>query len=48
MDPVINLNKWKMIFQRKELRVIMPLHPTKGECYIEPVHDFVEYDDDLN
>jgi len=36
-----------MIFEKKSLRVIIPLDPTKGLRYTEPVHDY-ESDDDLD
>jgi len=44
---VINLKKRKMMFERKSLRVVVPVDPAEGACYTEPVHDFVEDDDDL-
>jgi len=47
MDVVINLRKRRMTFENKSLRVIVPLDPTKGACYIEPAHDYEE-DDDLD
>jgi len=33
MDAVINLEKRKMTFERKSLRVVVPLDPTKGAHY---------------
>lgn len=39
MNGVINLKKWKMIFEKKSLHVIVPLDPVKGACYTEPVRD---------
>ena len=47
MNGVINLKKWKMIFEKKSLCIIVPLDPTKGLCYIEPVYDY-HSDDDLD
>ena len=47
MNRVINLKKQKIIFENKSLRVIIPLDPTKGSCYMEPVYDY-ESDDDLD
>jgi len=36
-----------MIFEKKSLRVIVPLDPAEGSRYTEPVHDY-ERDDDLD
>lgn len=47
MNGVINLNKRKMIFEKKLLRVIVPLDPAEGYRYTELVHDY-ESDDDLD
>lgn len=47
MNGVINLKKRKMIFEKKSLCVILPLDPTEGSCYTEPVRDY-ESDDDLD
>ena len=47
MNRVINLKKQKMIFEKKSLRVIVPLDTAKGSCYMEPVCDY-ESDDDLD
>ena len=47
MNRVINLKKCKMIFEKKSLRVIVPLDPTEGSRYTEPVCDY-ESDDDLD
>jgi len=44
-DVVINLKKRDMTFEKKELRVIVPLDPTKGVRYIEPVGDYYEEND---
>eukprot|EP00253_Pinus_taeda_P021954 PITA_21954 len=46
MNGVINLKNWKMIFEKKSLRVVVPLDPTERLCYIEPTHDY-ESDDNL-
>ena len=47
MNGVINLKKRKMIFEKKSLRVVVPLDPVEGSCYTEPVCDN-ESDDDLD
>lgn len=36
MNGVINLKKWKMIFEKKSLRIIVPLDPIEGSHYMEP------------
>ena len=36
---VINLKKRQMTFEGKGLRVIVPLDPSQGERYIEPLRD---------
>ena len=36
-----------MIFEKKSLRVIVPLDPAEGWHYSKPVHDY-ESDDDLD
>ena len=38
-DAVINLKKRQMNFEGKGLRVIVPLDPSQGERYTEPVRD---------
>lgn len=48
MNEVIKLKKRKMNFKNKLLRVVVPLDPMEGACYIEPVHDHVESDDELD
>lgn len=48
MNGVINLKKRTISFDRKSLRVIVPLDPVKGACYTEPVRDCVESDDDMH
>jgi len=48
MNRVIDLKKQKMAFEKKSLRVVVPLDPPEGAGYMEPVHDFVESDDDLD
>ena len=40
MNGVINIKKWKMIFENKLLHVIVPLDPTEGSHYTEPVCDY--------
>ena len=47
MNGIINLKKWKMIFEKKSLSVIVPLDPAEGLRYIELVHNY-ESDDDLD
>lgn len=37
MNGLINLKKWKMIFERKSLSVVVSLDPTKGPHYTEPL-----------
>ena len=36
-----------MIFEKKSLRLIVPLDPAEGSCYTEPVRDY-ESNDDLD
>ena len=36
---VINLKKRQMTFEGKDLRVIVPLDPSQGERYTEPLRD---------
>jgi len=48
MNGVINLKKQKMYFQKKPLRVIVLLDPAKGAHYIEPMHNYVERNDDFD
>ena len=47
MNGVINLKIQKMIFEKKSLRVIVPLDPVEGACYTEPVCD-EDNDDELD
>ena len=47
MNEVINLKKWKMIFENKSLCVVVPLDPAEGSHYTELVRDY-ESDDDLD
>jgi len=47
MNGVIELKKWKMIFEKKSLRVVILLDPIEGVRYIEPVRDN-ESDDELD
>ena len=47
INGVINLKKWKMIFEKKSLHVIVPLNLAEGLHYTELVHDY-ESDDDLD
>lgn len=46
MNEVINMKKRKMIFEKKSLRVVVPLDPEEGSRYMEPVRDN-KSDDDL-
>jgi len=39
MNGVINLKKQKMIFEKMFLRIVVPLEPTEGAHYTEPVCD---------
>jgi len=39
MNEVINLKKRKMIFEKKSLRIVVPMDPAEGACYMEPVND---------
>jgi len=48
MNGVINLRKHPVSFERKSLHVVVPLDPIEGPCYVEPVHDYEESDDDLD
>jgi len=47
MNGVINLKKRKMIFEKKSLRIVVPLNPAEGARYIQPVRDD-NSDDDLD
>ena len=47
MTKVIKLKKRKMIFEKKSLRVIIPLDLAEGSHYTDPVHDYGS-DDDLD
>ena len=47
MNGVINLKKWKMIFEKKSLRAVVPLDLIEGLRYTELVRNFVS-DDDLD
>ena len=47
MNRVINLKKHKMTFEKKSLRVIIPLDPVEGSRYSELVHNY-ESEDDLD
>lgn len=47
MNRVINFKKWKMTFEKKSLHIMVPLDPTEGPRYTEPVQDY-ESDDDLD
>ena len=45
MNAVINLHKHSMKFEKKELRVIVPLDLAEGMRYTEPYRDYYEEDD---
>ena len=45
MNVIINLKKHNMTFEKKELRVIVPLDPSEGVQYIELVYDYYEEND---
>lgn len=47
MNGVISLKKRKMIFEKRSLRIEVPLDLVEGLCYIEPVHNY-ESNDDLD
>jgi len=47
INRVINPKKRKMSFEEKSLHVVVPLDPTEGSRYIEPVCDDAS-DDDLD
>lgn len=47
MDEIINLKKCRMTFERKELRIIIPLDLTEGAWYTEPIRDY-EQENDLD
>lgn len=39
MNGIINFKHRKMIFEKRSRRVVVPLDPTEGPCYMEPVGD---------
>jgi len=39
MNGFINLKKRKIIFEKKSLRVVVPMDPAEGAWYAEPVRD---------
>ncbi len=45
MNEVINLKKRTMSFERKSLRVVVPLDPAEGPCYTESVCDYENVND---
>lgn len=47
MNGVINLKKWKMIFEKKLLHVVLPLDLAKGPHYTELIRDY-ESDNELD
>jgi hypothetical protein len=38
-STVVDLKKRRMTFERDGLRVIAPLDPNEGQCYIEPIRE---------
>ena len=46
MNGVINLKKRKMNFEKRSLRMVVPLDPTEGSRYTELVCDY-DSDDEL-
>lgn len=46
-NGVINLKKHKMIFEKKSLRIVVPLDPAEGLGYTESVCDY-DSDDELD
>lgn len=47
MDAVNNLKRWRMKFEKKVLRVIVPLDLAEGAHYTKLVQNY-HYDDDLD
>lgn len=47
MNGGINIKKCKIIFEKKSLRIVVPLDHAKGSCYTEQVSDY-DNDDDLD
>jgi len=47
MNGVINLKNRKMIFEKRSLRVVVPLDPAEGSRYTKSVHDN-DNDDDID
>ena len=47
MNGAINLKKRNMIFEKKLLRIVVPLDHAEGFLYTGPVRDY-ESDDDLD
>jgi len=47
MNKVINIKKWKMIFEKKSLCIIVPLDLAEGSRYTEPIRNY-ENDDNLD
>ena len=45
MNGVINIKKHKMIFEKTSLRIVVPLDPAEGSCYIDSVCDCESNDD---
>lgn len=48
MRGVINLKKHTMSLERKTLHVVVQLDLGEGLCYIKPIRDYEESDDDLD
>ena len=47
MNGIINLKKRKMTFEKKSLRIVVPLDPAEGTQYTEPMHNN-DSDDNLD
>ena len=47
MNGVIDLKKWKMIFEKNSLCIVVSLDPPEGARYIEPMRDD-DNDDELD
>jgi len=48
MNGVIKIKKRTMSFEKKLLRIVVPLDPTERTCYTEPVCDYEESEDHLD
>lgn len=48
MNGVINMKKREMSFEKKPLRVVVPLDPREGARYTEPICNYDESEDELD